>query len=307
MIGDPNWLYSTIAQSSAAIVAIVGGFITASVLMLTAEKRSLAQQQADKKTRLEALKSEKARLLDSHETIRVQNFFNTMRDVLTQEDGLPSLEELMQRHPDWDWDFNHEVLEREYSKLSKSRLEARQFIDLHSEKIDVTEDFTFDEWVAKHKLDISTYDYYILEDEYGRVGERKQEVFLEEKRASGALAWLPSPRTPRVHVGMSLWEQRELGSIMDRLRNVGDEIFLVEREIANLDARLSTFSYPPYLRLGASILLLFAFFSIVLPVSLILKEVFSPEIKQVTFLFFMAGLVAVIFYIALLIRELRRK
>ncbi|GAI11749.1 unnamed protein product, partial [marine sediment metagenome] len=31
MIGDPNWLYSTIAQSSAAIVAIIGGFITATV------------------------------------------------------------------------------------------------------------------------------------------------------------------------------------------------------------------------------------------------------------------------------------
>ncbi|MBA7672472.1 hypothetical protein ES703_80649 [subsurface metagenome] len=44
MIYDPNWLYSTIAQSSAAIVAIIGGFITATVLMLTAEKRSLETQ-----------------------------------------------------------------------------------------------------------------------------------------------------------------------------------------------------------------------------------------------------------------------
>ncbi len=49
MIGDPNWLYSTIAQSSAAIVAIIGGFITASVLMLTAEKRNLKNQRDDKK------------------------------------------------------------------------------------------------------------------------------------------------------------------------------------------------------------------------------------------------------------------
>ena len=44
MITDPNWLYSTIAQSSAAIVAIVGGSITATVLMLTAEKRSLVKR-----------------------------------------------------------------------------------------------------------------------------------------------------------------------------------------------------------------------------------------------------------------------
>ena len=57
MVGDPNWLYSTIAQSSAAIVAIVGGFITATVLMLMAEKRSLVNQLSEKKARLKALEA----------------------------------------------------------------------------------------------------------------------------------------------------------------------------------------------------------------------------------------------------------
>jgi hypothetical protein len=56
MATDPSWLYSTIAQSSAAIVAIIGGFITASVLMLTAEKRNLTNQLSEKKIRLEKLK-----------------------------------------------------------------------------------------------------------------------------------------------------------------------------------------------------------------------------------------------------------
>lgn len=41
MSADPNWLYSTIAQSSAAIVAIIGGFITATLLRLAAERKSL--------------------------------------------------------------------------------------------------------------------------------------------------------------------------------------------------------------------------------------------------------------------------
>jgi len=57
MIYDPNWLYSTIAQSSAAIVAVVGGFITASVLMLTAEKRNLSNQLNEKKVRYESYKT----------------------------------------------------------------------------------------------------------------------------------------------------------------------------------------------------------------------------------------------------------
>src|SRR3972149_827768 len=55
MTTDPSWLYSTIAQSSAAIVAIIGGFITASVLNLLAEKRSLTNQFRAKQADLQAL------------------------------------------------------------------------------------------------------------------------------------------------------------------------------------------------------------------------------------------------------------
>ena len=78
MITDPSWLYSTIAQSSATIIAIIGGFITASVLMLIAEKKSLVKQLSDKRKMLDSLK--KSRL-----------------DVITvnmkeQEDEIPILE-----------------------------------------------------------------------------------------------------------------------------------------------------------------------------------------------------------------------
>ena len=54
---DPNWLYSTIAQSSAAIVAIVGGFITATILSRRAEKTSLQNELSDKKAQLKGLRS----------------------------------------------------------------------------------------------------------------------------------------------------------------------------------------------------------------------------------------------------------
>ncbi len=56
---DPNWLYSTIAQSSAAIVAIIGGFITASILARRAEKTSLSHQLSDKRAQLKGLENNK--------------------------------------------------------------------------------------------------------------------------------------------------------------------------------------------------------------------------------------------------------
>ena len=55
MSTDPSWLYSTIAQSSAAIVAIVGGFMTATVLMLISEKRNLNNQLNGKAARLKGI------------------------------------------------------------------------------------------------------------------------------------------------------------------------------------------------------------------------------------------------------------
>jgi hypothetical protein len=57
MATDPSWLYSTIAQSSAAIVAIIGGFITSTVLSLSAQKNSLKNQLKDNKTTLEEYKT----------------------------------------------------------------------------------------------------------------------------------------------------------------------------------------------------------------------------------------------------------
>jgi polyhydroxyalkanoate synthesis regulator phasin len=63
MVGDPNWLYSTIAQSSAAIVAIVGGFITTGILSRRAEKASLSNQLSDKKSQLKGLQNYRPRTI----------------------------------------------------------------------------------------------------------------------------------------------------------------------------------------------------------------------------------------------------
>lgn len=43
-MGDPNWLYSSIVQSSAALVAILGGFITASILNRISTRDDLQSQ-----------------------------------------------------------------------------------------------------------------------------------------------------------------------------------------------------------------------------------------------------------------------
>ena len=52
---DPNWLYSTISQSSAAIIGIIGAFITSKILMVSGEKKSLSNRKAELELEIENL------------------------------------------------------------------------------------------------------------------------------------------------------------------------------------------------------------------------------------------------------------
>lgn len=304
MVTDPSWLYSTIAQSSAAIVAIVGGFITATVLMLMAEKRNLEHQLADEKARIEALKKQREELLEDYETLKVHEFLYSITDELISADELPSLEVMMQSHSEIH-NLNPEALKREYEKLSKHVLEARHFIEQHLDKINVMQAITFDEWVESNNLDIGAYDYHILEKEYERMCERQRKVLSEAGRPVLAPGWVSSLKLPTSV--LSLWEQQELERTKDKLRDVGYEISARDRVVTSLDARLRTFSYPPNLGWGIGVLGYLAVFGILLPVLIIWKEAYSDIAKTLTVASFYIGIIGIFAYIVFQIRALRRK
>jgi hypothetical protein len=50
-VGDPNWLLSTLAQSTAALVAIVGGFLVSRLITLQGERRANDQRVTDAEAR----------------------------------------------------------------------------------------------------------------------------------------------------------------------------------------------------------------------------------------------------------------
>jgi len=43
-MGDPNWLLSTCAQASAAIIAIIGGFFVNRIMILYSEKNGITSE-----------------------------------------------------------------------------------------------------------------------------------------------------------------------------------------------------------------------------------------------------------------------
>jgi len=96
MIGDPNWLYSTIAQSSAAIVAIIGGFITATILTRRAEKTSLLKELADKKEQLRELEEihliPKRKLTEQQRQSMEDNAYAKRDKIASLKYGISNLE-----------------------------------------------------------------------------------------------------------------------------------------------------------------------------------------------------------------------
>ena len=317
MITDPSWLYSTIAQASAAIVAIVGGFITASVLMRGSEKASLTQQQANKKTRLRALEQEETRLYEVYETMKIDKFLEAIADELTKEDELPSLEVLMQRYPEQN--LHPAILKREYENLSKLRLEARQFIEQHSDKINLAKFLLFDEWIKENELDISLYDYELLDEEYYRFRNREEEILEEQKRKTTPpqlrgmfeiqmpnIMRLPSPSQTQYELYRRSKEDRKFEDVERRVNNLRHEIMLLHNEITDLDTRLKTFTYPPNLGWGFLVLLLLAVFGILIPLLVIFAHAYTVTNSLIAIVSFILGLAAVFVYIYIQIRTLRR-
>ena len=97
MITDPSWLYSTIAQSSAAIVAIVGGFITASVLARRAEKTSMRKELDYKKERLKQLNTipyliPKRKLTDEQKQNMEEEAYSEAREKTSLKYAISNLE-----------------------------------------------------------------------------------------------------------------------------------------------------------------------------------------------------------------------
>jgi len=301
VIGDPNWLYSTIAQSSAAIVAIVGGFITHSVLTLAAEKRSLINQKKDKETRIQTLSNKKGNLLKELEPKEILSFLNSIADELINSGKVFSLEEILQNYPSAQ-SLNLKILKKDYELLNKQILEARSFIEQHSDKIIAKEAANFDEWVNKYQLDILSYNYEILEREYNRVKSERQELLSDWERTL-----MPSNLLQmNIPYISPISEQRELENLKDKIQESRYEISSLENDVANLDTRLKTFSYPPNLGWGLLVLLILAVFGIIIPLLVIFTQAFTNTNSLKVMISFIVSLFAVFFYIAMQIRALRR-
>jgi|SRR3989344_110215 len=133
---DPNWLYSSIAQSSAAIVGLMGAFLTTKLITKKSVIKGLETQIRDNKAKIEFLKGKVAekenwvkKIDDEEDLINVKQFLKEISDEI-EVDAPPSIEELVKMAKDSkNEDFhnlNWAVLENSYNKEYLEKVRAKQ-------------------------------------------------------------------------------------------------------------------------------------------------------------------------------------
>src|SRR5205085_1660535 len=95
---DPNWLLSSTAQSAAALVAIVGGFLVSRVITLSTERQGLERRlRAAEVERVHArrrLDEASGELLDED----IDSFLGAITDELIERRGELTLEDAVAQH-----------------------------------------------------------------------------------------------------------------------------------------------------------------------------------------------------------------
>lgn len=146
-MSDPNWLLSTLAQSTAAVVAIVGGFLVSRLVQLSSEKEGLRRRGANAQDELMQV----TKLFEAAHEYRLANsreaFFGWVVDDLVKRDE----------------DFNTEALLEKNIPRGSSLDEMAEYLDEIIQRIDAA---------------ISNVSAYLSEDE-------TRDVTIEDLEARG--------------------------------------------------------------------------------------------------------------------------
>ncbi len=130
MITDPNWLLATMAQSAAAMVAVIGGLLVSRVITLSSERRGLDRRVREIRERTDDKKSLLGEVRQNRQDISWEWFLDLAVEDSAKSRGNVSDEKLAEDHwvrgvPDSD-----EMLEMATALNTKMRVACRRIEDL---------------------------------------------------------------------------------------------------------------------------------------------------------------------------------
>ncbi len=284
---DPNWLLSTTAQSTAALVAIVGGFLLSRVLALAAERNGLALREAqlgdEVKLAEETYRFQQRRIDDSDRA----DFLDDAIDLLV-DDPAASIEDL-------DKDTYGDLHAGELAELFES-IRARVKVAVEALKPHVPSSG----WLGSLGSLSESKPFNDVLPQLEITEDEDVELFSKVWRRlvpfSSILLAPPSPRFP-VSDPYNNWIRERDRALDDRARAVG-QLEIVRTELAKVSAPTGIG------RLTASL----AFFlatGVVGPIAILVQQ--PTRLAQwqawLTFVGFAIGLIVVAIAVGITVRE----
>lgn len=243
-IADVNWLLSSLAQSSAALVAIVGGLLVSRYVTLHAEQQAAGRRVADLKRRRAEVNARRESAQTAIDEYRVDGVLDneSVFEEITRRSFKPSSDQVLAAADALDDNLAPDVLERRLEVLSREIASA--VTTLGRLVPESEEQAKWDDFRRQHELPIGHRGAWSWV--YERMSEDREETArkarLKSERsqrdrfsslaglaASQSLLDLPIIRNPQVTAIRRLANMQQEQSSMQRL--------LSQRDTAEAEAR----------------------------------------------------------------------
>lgn len=286
---DPNWLPSAIAQSSAALVAIIGGFLVSRLISMSSEKRALQQRRQELVAR-RRLAKEQWRSAHEERLDESQDWFlDHHLDRLVSSQGGVEVEELLE----------------EFVPLGSSDDEMRPYAErLKAIVQDAYEAVTH----AFNGPEFPSGDVDHLQSRGVNVPPEHETIFSRVGSAIAAQRRGPRPGTtpfPAVISTSVDTDVRRQEARIERERSLYAELQAFDAEVGLVDEQLMRLSAPEGVGAAVAVLTYLSVVGIVVPLAMMASRpvVAGLVARRLQLGLFVSGLIVLLAYIAWMVRR----
>jgi hypothetical protein len=291
---DPNWLPSTLAQATAVLVAIIGGFLVSRLVSLSSERGALVHRRSELAERLKLAQEEldnvhSERLAVSKKWFREQNL-NDIVNARGEVDIDAVLAEFIPRGS------NEEEMRPYAEELAEQTRTAFERI---------SQAFRGSEFPSGD-LDHLKERIGDIRDEEDEIYQYVGEILAEERRPQHV-------RTRRLNrlmstiVSSSDIEIPRQDARIDKEAELGADVAALSAEIKLIDEQASRFSQPEGVTSGMFVLSFFALVGVVFPMAVMATRPVPDDLvmRRLLVAAFLVGLGALLIYLIIYVKKLR--
>lgn len=302
----------TVAQLSGTVAAILGGFVLAALLGISAERNSMVELLKERERSVDTL----SKRLDEEQERRALSLRRLLtawlRAAYRQEDEAPGQEEVLRRISDLHLGVSTADAISIADEYLAGRRQADAAIRSSSDEISVGAIRTFDLWFSRHS--VGELDLGLLKDAFDRIVEsieRQERLRDRTQRAQGPRGVVGNSGSSRgadlltaAESGLQLWVQ---GPDAVAMRSLTEDLDRAKEMKVELAGKLSSMRLPSHLGLGIVVFCFSIVTGVIYPLCMMpsTNNSFTPTVDLFIKSCFAVQMASIVVYIWMVARSIR--